>query len=297
MKIAYVSGQGFASSSPQRFLSRVFKDAALTPITPDELDPVSLDGVDLLFLTGVTGEHSPYPQILPQSQADALRKWSALTGANIWMDCAASYYAMDLIVYDSPTGVKKIRHGLGWLSGAARGPHYLQHNPAPEPESFLRDPDTITVPITYMNKNRTHLTEAAYFFSQQQSFTRYSDTLTVPITYMHDNRTHLIEAAYCFSPLIYLDETMEENNDIEILAHFQGVAGNAVALAVKPNGNGNIIVSGVLPTMQADDMTFGDNVSPHLLELRNTLARYRNGHHQLLDKLFTRVGIRDYAHL
>lgn len=266
MKIAYVSGQGFASSSPQRFLTRVFKDATLTPITPDQLDPVSLDGVDLLFMTGVTGEHSPYPDILPQGRADALRKWAAQSGATIWMECAASYYAMEMIVYDSPTGVNKIRHGLGWLSGIARGPHYLQHKPEPEPESFPR----------------------------------YSDTLTVPITYKHDNRTQLIEAAYCFSPLIYLDETMEENHDIDIMAHFDGVAGNAVALAVKPNGNGNIIVCGVLPTMQPEDMIFGKNATvhtPELVELRNRLASYREGHHQLLDKLFTRVGIRDYAHL
>jgi glutamine amidotransferase-like uncharacterized protein len=262
MKIAYITGQGFASSSPRLFLSRVFRDSALIPLSPDELSPVHVKDIDLLFLTGVTGEHSPYPDILPPNKAEHLRQWSARTGATIWMDCAASYYAMDLIAYDSPTGIKKERPGLGWVSGIARGPHYLQHHPH---EDCDRTP-------------------------------RYCDTLTVPITYQDGDNKRTIEAAYCFSPLLYLDPDEPDNHDIDIMAHFKDVRGEAVALAVKPNGDGNIVISGVLPTIQADDIVFHSN-SKHIKSLHDTLSKHRDGHHELLDRLFTRLGIRDYAHL
>lgn len=262
MKIALLTGQGFASSSPRLFLSRVFRDSALISVHPDQLSPSYIKGVDLLFLTGVTGEQSPYPDILPQHKAQHLREWAARTGATIWMDCAASYYAMDLIAYDSPTGIKKERSGLGWISGIARGPHPKQHTPTHE---CIKSP-------------------------------RYNDTLTVPISFQNGTSHKTIEAAYCFSPLLYLDSHEPENHDIDIMAHFKDVRGEAVALAVKPNGKGHIVISGVLPTIQADDIVFHSDCQ-HIRSLHETLSEHRDGHRELLDKLFTRLGIREYAHL
>lgn len=286
MQIAYLTGQEFASTSPRLFLSRVFAGAVLKPITAEdlELDRLhhTLSGVDLLFLTGVSGEHSPYPQILTPPVADYVRAWSADTGANLWMDCAASYYALDHIEYDSPSGVRKSRKGLGWVAGMARGPHIDQH---------ACDDDSLQL-------HRLH------------------DTLTVPITVHHSSGSLSLDVAYAHSPLLYIDVHDPRNSELKILAHFNNAAlynhhdrpsqefrstsSQPVAIAVQPNGHGNILVAGVLPAIQSDDIVFSKtnqhNINPSLLNLYNRLCADRDKHQTMLSSIFEHLGY-DYDRL
>ena len=214
MKIALLWGQhkhgSFAGTSARRFLSDVFGEASIDLISAEEIRYKNPDpSIKFLFMTGTTGEKSPYPDFLSKERGKSLLRWAQQNGAVIWMDCAASYYAMEKIEYTHADGTVQTRNGLGWIKGIAKGPH----------------PTHLGIRDTADNSG-------------------YKGVITVPISLSDETLSQKpFEIAYGHSPLLY---PSPNNIELNILAHFHDVAKHPadepVALAVLKQSESRIII-------------------------------------------------------
>jgi glutamine amidotransferase-like uncharacterized protein len=260
MKVALLWGQhkhgSFAGTSARRFLSDVFGEASIDLISAEEIRYKNPDpSIKFLFMTGTTGEKSPYPDFLSKERGKSLLRWAQQNGAVIWMDCAASYYAMEKIEYTKVDGTILNREGLGWIKGIAKGPH------------------------------PTHLG-----IRDTADSSGYEGVITVPISLSDETLSQKpFEIAYGHSPILY---PTRDNIGLKIIAHFKDVAENntlkPVALAVLEQSESRIIICGGLPLIRPDHL---DNFTDeHTINLRKTLEEYSDGHHALWKNLSIALG-------
>lgn len=98
----------------------VFQGHHYGPVRSNRLfsgDRLSL--YDVVVLPGSAGENSPYPLILNDEAVRKLK--SALEDGLVLITfCAASYYMLDNIFYQTRDGQIKIAKGLGLIEGAAK---------------------------------------------------------------------------------------------------------------------------------------------------------------------------------
>ena len=238
MKVAYLTGKSFATSSNGPALCRAFNACNVRTISANDLDPAELKEIDFLMLPGITGETSPYPSILPPEKARILYE-KIEDGLIVMAECAAFYWTANHIHYNASDGRKLERQGLGWIDGVARGPS--GKGIAPNDEF------------------------------------RYADTTTTMIEFYDGRETCYTPICISNGPALYLSDTEEKNPDVTITSRFVNEIGKPVATMTKMIGNGMLVGMGVLPHIQAEQLG-GKRLNPgferHRVELFNAISAH-----------------------
>ncbi len=127
MKIAILDSQQIAGYEIKKLaLPIMFPDATIISIRPEHISPLELAKFDLLYLPGIIGENSPYPDLLPKSKGDIIDQAVKENGLVLWTECAPTYYLMENYTYLGSGGEVKERTGLGIIKGKANGPAFAQ---------------------------------------------------------------------------------------------------------------------------------------------------------------------------
>lgn len=239
MRIAYLNGESFAVSSCEPALCEEFNSCNVKSITAKDLNPAGLKDVDVLMLPGITGEKSPYPDILPPNKAQAIYNMMENDGLIVIAECAAFYWSAEEIFYDASNGDKLHRQGLGWIKGIAKGP-------------------------------------SGKGLAPHKDF-KYADTITAPIEFYEGGKTHYTQICVSNGPALYLTGSEAENPDVKITSRFIAEEGYPVATMTKVIGHGLLVGMGVLPHIKTMQLG-GHNKNPgherHRVELFNTIANH-----------------------
>jgi glutamine amidotransferase-like uncharacterized protein len=240
MKTAILTGQPFATSSILPSLEQAFGRANIRPIAPGELRPSLYSGIDLLVLPGITGEKSPYPQIVPPGRQAADLRAAVEDGLIVKVECASFYWMNEHIAYTASDGTHIERDGLGWIAGTAR------------------------------NLGRTRASDAGF---------RYADTVAADIEFYAGGETIRTPVCISNGPALYLDEEERDDPAVCITARFADEAGNPVAGMTKTIGAGLLDGTAVLPHIRAAQLAGrqGDPVrESHRAALFNRIAAHED---------------------
>ena len=234
---SYAEGQRFATSSIAPSLTREFGRANVRAVTSENLLDAARDpSVDMLVLPGITGESSPYPDIIPPRKAEVIYA-RMQEGLIVMAECAAFYWSAREISYVTSDGRKLQKTGLGWVDGVARGPWG---------KAIAPDADF-----------------------------RYADTIATDIEFYDGMNAHQTAICISNGPALYLSEQETENPDVHITSRFIAEPGRPVATMTKMIGDGMLVGMGVLPHIQTPQLQGRQQDSEkerHRAALFNTIA-------------------------
>ncbi len=119
-EIYYLAYQGLSLNGIEESLRFMYPNARIKAVDPTDLVFIlKYQKVDLLVFPGNNTEHSPYPQLLPPDTLAVLYDSIAENGLGLLTFCAASYYMMDSIEYETREGEIKRKNGAGFIKGLA----------------------------------------------------------------------------------------------------------------------------------------------------------------------------------
>ncbi len=241
MKVKYLTGASIATSSAGPGLCRQFGERNVSTIREDQLTAAGLKDVDCLMLPGISGEKSPYPEIIPPEKARML--WQKMEdGMTVILECASFYWGSEEISYLTSDGRKLERQGLGWFKGISRGP-------------------------------------SGKGLAPDDNF-KYADTTIAEIEYYDGDKTLYTPICISNGPALYLNEEEEINPDVRITSRFIHESGRPVSSIIKTIGNGMLVGMSVLPhiqTMQLGGRFKNPGFESHRVALFNTVAAHENG--------------------
>lgn len=117
--ISYLADQGLSLNGIHDALEYMFPDATITPLSSDKLIHNFKGQADLIVLPGSNSEQSPYPNLLPPDMLPGLFNAIESEGLGLLTFCAASYYMMEQIEYETRDGEHKRKSGAGFIKGTA----------------------------------------------------------------------------------------------------------------------------------------------------------------------------------
>lgn len=249
--IAVYTGPGTSTGNLVPRLRESFNAIAIRQTGAADIhDPQTLNEDTLaFFLPGIVGEDSPYTRELGPRGNAAIRRYVEEGGVFVGV-CAGAYYACADIVYDPPWRVtrKTSRPGLDFFNALAKGPL----------------PGLGTAGDDYW----------------------FSDCSMTRISYKGKNgATRTTGIAYGNGPALF---PYDENDDLEVLARYNDVPGQPIAVAIKKVGKGLAIFLGVLPYIGYDAALANAKI-PVLQHLMETLQPHEQGRAELWDTIVSRI--------
>lgn len=237
MKAAYLMSADplFIVYESSMMLKAEFGKKNVDPVWLEELHRSDLSDCDLLFLPGIPGEVSPYPDIMtPQVKAMLFNE--VRRGMILWTDCAATYEMMTDMEFHASSGEIKQRKGLGWIDGMARGP-VSGHAIAPAPSD------------------------------------RFQHVTLKEIFYRVRGEQRSAWAGYGNGPGLILSDEERRNPDVQIIGRYGPDDSSPAAAVTKKIGHGLLMSLGVLIQMEPASIQ-GQPTLPSR-DVRDTAAQHR----------------------
>ncbi len=250
-KIAVYTGKNVAHGEPLIRMRQSFNDAAVGTVTGNDVKSgIALDQDTLaFFLPGITTDHSPYYSELGDEGNDKIREYVENGGVFIG-GCAGAYYACDDILYDPPwlDAIKSTQPGLNFFNGLAHGPLPNLAKETGSPDWFE---DCTHTAIRYETKDG------------------------------EEKQTNIV---YGNGPMLIVDD--KEEGKLNVIARFEDVDGQPIAIATKKIGKGLAIFLGALPYYGADLYENTDSAHP-LNRFIDAIKPFEDGRKELWDTVIS----------
>jgi glutamine amidotransferase-like uncharacterized protein len=257
MRIAYLSGTfnglRLGVDGLKRQICASLSDIPALTVSSLPMDPCPLptwqrrlDHLDILILSGVIGEVSPYPDFLTDRKLYALQKAIEQQGLHVVGICAAAYYMSKSISYSDRNGNNKERAGLGWVDAAGIGAVDLHDYPHGKTTSIR--------------------------------------PIQISITSADGSDPTIIRTCYADGPALQLNSAECVHPAVEILAEFHQTALSGAAIIRKKMGNGSLTLLSALPYFSASDFTLSPDCQsqyPHIVRVKQDIAHFERERQEL----------------
>lgn len=241
---------GIAASEVKQALAKAFYAAAISETNSLLIKQAGALNEDTLalILPGIIGDNSPYNDQLTEETHKAIRKYVEDGGVYVGI-CAGAYYASNRITYHPP-----------WMNtGKTRKPGLNLFNGAAKG------------PISRLAKH-------SYAEGREDC------TLTTISFNTASGVRKTTGVAYGNGPMLFPDDT----KNLEIIARYEEVAGQPIAIAARKIGKGLALFVGVLPYISPMDMKLSSD-NRDVFVFNEALKQHEKGAKEVWNLVVNRI--------